>query len=229
MSDLPRLYLSFDPDLDWLAALEFGCVDEGQPSDRWLRVSSSFDWYLGAAQGPILGFTVLDFSEFDPEEPEVPELWKGPHFDVPLLGLTDASAGQIVLAARNHFNGRPSLNRFLFNLAALANAEDDLEEALRLWEACLESGDSMAHFAVGYTLYDLGRYQEAYRHLRHYVEIAPGASWNWCWFGKGAEAVGELEEARRAYERAIELEEAGDQETDAWEGLSRLRLQRESE
>ena len=31
----------------------------------------------------------------------------------------------------------------------------------------------MAHFGLGYTLYDLGRFQEAYRHLRHYTEIAP--------------------------------------------------------
>src|SRR4051812_5204365 len=80
----------------------------------------------------------------------------------------------------------------------------------------------MAHFALGYTLYELGRFPEAYRHLRHYTEIAPHGSWNWCWFGKGAEAVGEKEEAIVAYGRALELEAEGDQETDATERLKEL-------
>lgn len=51
----------------------------------------------------------------------------------------------------------------------------------------------MAHFALGYTLYELERYHEAYRHLRYYAQIAPAAPWNWCWFGKAAAAVGELQ------------------------------------
>ncbi len=96
------------------------------------------------------------------------------------------------------------------------------EEALVAWLACLEAGDSMAHFALGYTLYDLGRYVEAYRHLRYYTEIAPSHPWNWCWFGKAAEAVGEIAEARRAYQRAIALEEAGEDETEAWDRLAAL-------
>jgi hypothetical protein len=44
----------------------------------------------------------------------------------------------------------------------------------------------MAHFALRYTVYELGRHREAYRHLRHYTEIAPHCSWNWCWYGKAA-------------------------------------------
>ena len=80
----------------------------------------------------------------------------------------------------------------------------------------------MAHFGLGYTLYDLGRPQEAYRHLRHYTEIAPCGSWNWCWLGKAAEALGETSEARTAYERALELEDEGGEETDAAELLGRL-------
>jgi tetratricopeptide (TPR) repeat protein len=80
----------------------------------------------------------------------------------------------------------------------------------------------MAHFALGYTLHDLGRHREAYRHLRHYVEIAPAGSWNWCWFGKAAEAVGEIEEARDAYRHALWLELQGEQETEAEELLDQL-------
>src|SRR4051794_27232828 len=47
----------------------------------------------------------------------------------------------------------------------------------------------MAHFALGYTLYELGRFKEAYRHLRYYTEISPQGAWNWCWLGKAAQAV----------------------------------------
>jgi ADP-ribosylglycohydrolase/serine/threonine protein phosphatase PrpC len=67
----------------------------------------------------------------------------------------------------------------------------------------------MAHFALGYTLLELDRPQEAYGHLRHYTEIAPMGAWNWCWYGQAAEALGELAEARRAYGRAIELDDDG--------------------
>jgi Flp pilus assembly protein TadD len=80
----------------------------------------------------------------------------------------------------------------------------------------------MAHFALAYTLLELGRSAEADRHLRHYTEIAPHGSWHWCWFGYAAEAVGEPTEARRAYRRATELEEAGDQATDAAARLARM-------
>ncbi len=47
------------------------------------------------------------------------------------------------------------------------------DEALFQWRCCLEAGDSMAHFALGYTLYGLGRYHESYRHLRYHAQIAP--------------------------------------------------------
>ena len=67
-----------------------------------------------------------------------------------------------------------------------------------------------------------GRFHLAYRHLRHYAEIAPNGSWNWRWLGQAAEAIGETDEARRAYERAIEIEEAGGHETDAFELLRAL-------
>lgn len=74
----------------------------------------------------------------------------------------------------------------------------------------------MAHHALGYTLYDLGRYHEAYRHLKAYTEIVPADGWAWRWLGKASEAIGEREEARSAYEKAIALD--GD-ETDAPELL----------
>ena len=71
-------------------------------------------------------------------------------------------------------------------------------------------------------LFELGRHQEAYRHLRHYTEIAPHGAWNWCWYGYAAEAIGELAEARAAYDRALELEATGQDATDASVRLARL-------
>jgi (p)ppGpp synthase/HD superfamily hydrolase len=53
------------------------------------------------------------------------------------------------------------------------------------------------------------------------MQIASAAPWNCCWFGKAAAAIGELGEARSAYERAIELSGDAD-ETDAPELLRQL-------
>ena len=214
----PRLYVSHAPQYDWLSALEFGRVDDGQPPENWVGVSENFGFLHEEPGGRVIGFRVGGFSDFDVEDPEVDQIWSEPRFDVPLLGLTDACAGEIILAARAYFGDEPSTNRVFFDAAVGQSGE----EALPLWQACLESGDSMAHFALGYTLYELDRHHEAYRHLRHYVEIAPAGSWNWCWFGRAAQAIGELDEARDAYERAIELEEADGDETDAGDRLAEL-------
>jgi hypothetical protein len=37
--NLPRLYLNFIADLDWLIALEFGRVDDAQPPENWRGVN----------------------------------------------------------------------------------------------------------------------------------------------------------------------------------------------
>ncbi len=218
----PRLYINHIAEFDWLIALEFGRVDDGQPPKNWSGVTEQFGFLHDEPGGRVLGFKVIDFSEFDLDEDAAVEIWSGPRFDAPALGLTDASAGEIMLGTRALFADTSSVNRFYFSAAIDAEGED----ALAMWLGCLQSGDSMAHFGLGYTLYELGRMPEAYRHLRHYTEIAPAGPWNWCWFGKSAEAVGELGEARRAYEKAIELEDE-DQETDASELLDAL-LQKES-
>ena len=218
MSTRPRLYINHAPELDWLIALEFGRVDDAQP-ENWRGVSDQLGFLYESPGGRCLGFKVLSFSSFDPSAEEADEVWSGPTFDVPLVGLTSVSAGEIVLATRALLGDQPTINRVYFNDAAGAQSPD---EALALWSCCLEAGDSMAHFGLGYTLYERKRYPEAYRHLRHYTEIAPCGAWNWCWLGMAAEAVGEQAEARQAYERAIELEAGGGDETDAAERLARL-------
>jgi tetratricopeptide (TPR) repeat protein len=216
----PRLYISHAPELDRMSALEFGRVDDGIHSENWRPLGEHFAFLHNGPPpaGRVIGFSVHDLAEFDEEAAEVAPIWQPPLFDAPQLGLTAARAAEIVIAARSLYGDEPSINRFLFNRAAGATGE----EALGCWLACLQSGDPMAHFGLGYTLYELGRFHEAYRHLRYYSEISPAHPWNWRWLGIACEAIGETAEARQAYERAIELEEAGQEETDAMELLARL-------
>jgi len=216
----PILFISHCTDLNCLSALEYGRVFDGQPPECWepLDEDEQFAFYRHPDSRSIAGFHIVEFSDFDPDELEGSPVWTGPRFTAPLLGLSDVPAGEIVVAADRFFAGRDSLNRSLFRQAMGLEGE----EALAAWLAVLETGDSMAHFALGYTLYELQRFRLAYRHLRYYAEIAPHASWNWSWLAKAAAAIGQLEEARRACRCAIALTEAGDAETDAAELLVRL-------
>jgi tetratricopeptide (TPR) repeat protein len=213
-----RLYLNRTERNDCLHALEYGLIFDGQRDEDWHKVSESFAYLHEGSQGPIHGFSLHNLLTFDTDDPAVAAIWGEPLFDVPTLGLSRAPAGAIVIAARRHFETRVSINRVFFN----DGMDREGEDALGYWYAALEAGDSMAHFGAGYTLVELGRHHEAYRHLRYYLEISPNNPWNWCWLGKAAQAIGEVEEARLAYSRAIELTEAGGDETDAPELLRTL-------
>jgi tetratricopeptide (TPR) repeat protein len=214
----PTVFLSADPGYDYLSAVEFGRVLDSQPPNCWQRLSEDFAYWRPPRARKARGFHVRRFSDFDVDDPEVAEIWTGRRFTVPLLGLPSATTGEIIVAARAYLGGEPTLNRSYFELATRATGE----HALHAWRCCLETGDGMAHFALGYTLYELERFHEAYGHLRHYAELAPHSAWNWCWLAKGAAAIGETAEARRACKRAIELSEAGDDETDAPDLLAEL-------
>ncbi len=143
-----QLYLSFDEHLDWLTLIEFGSVENAQPEDHWRDVNDRFAYILQHPGGPEIGFKMRGFSSFDPEDPDVSEIWEGPRFDVPALGLKDSTAGEIVLAARPFLGGRSTINRVYFNRAMRAEGE----EAEELWRYCLQSGDLMAHYALGHAL-----------------------------------------------------------------------------
>jgi hypothetical protein len=211
------LYLSYDHELDWLMTYEFGRVDDYHPGDAWREVSESFGFMLDEPDGREVGFKVLGFSEFDPEDPEVAEIWSGSRFAVPALGMRDASAGEVVTAAIPFLSGESTVNRRLFQQARDARGR----ESVRLWRDCLQSGDPMAHYGLGYTLFGLARHHEAYRHLRAYTEIVPANPWAWCWRGRACHALGDSSEARSCYERATELER-GDHPTNAAELLEML-------
>ena len=148
--------------------------------------------------GRAVGFKVLDYSTYDPYDEEQEAAWSGPRFHVPQLGLREATANEIVLATRALYGTENSVNRDYFGAAA----NESGEEALALWLGCLQAGDSMAHFALGYTLLELGRTHEAYRHLRYYTDIAPGIAWSWAYRGRAAAAVGFVEGAAELRHRA---------------------------
>ena len=212
-----RLFLSYDPQLDSLAAPEFGRVTEGQPEDHWKPIADNLALLLDGPHGRCAGFMVHSLAAFDPEKAG-DIVWDEPRFHTPVLGLTDASIGEIVLAARAHWGDGCSFNRQVFDMATRCEGG----EAQGYWESCLESGDQMAHFGLGYTLLEMGRHLEGYRHLRYYAELAPAQPWVHVWLGKGALAIGERGEAARAFRRAVKLEEAGAEPTDAAELLAEL-------
>jgi len=216
----PSLFLSQDASFDRLSALEFGAIDDGQPLDRWVGVGEQIGLLHDRPGGRCIGFLVLNVSDYDPDEVEHAELWEAPRFDVPALGLSDAAPNEIIVATRALFGTRTTVNRELFSRAIGA----DGEAALQRWLRCLQAGDSMAHYGLGYTLYGLGRHAEAYRHLRHYTDLAPAEAWTWAWYARAAAAMGETAEARTALARAIELDDEDEYgaQTDAVELLEEL-------
>ncbi len=49
-AQLPRIYLSHIPELDWLTGVQFGRVDDGQRSECWVGLSDSIGLLLRPAQ-----------------------------------------------------------------------------------------------------------------------------------------------------------------------------------
>jgi hypothetical protein len=215
------LHVSVNMTDDWLEAIEFGAVVDGRPASQLIELTDDVRFVLRSARGPIAGFTVHKLSELDVDD--LGEAAFGdPRFNVPLLGLDEASIGEVILAARARFEVSTADVCFFMLALACAEEEGDLEAAAGHWLSCVESGDMRGHFGLGYTLYDLGRHREAYSHLRRYTELAPHNSWAWLWLGRAAEAVGEVDEAMQAYRRAIRREREGSFRTDAPERLREL-------
>ena len=212
--------ISYDTDRDTLDVAEFGVAVDGIDPDPWQALSEDLAYLLRAKDGPAIGFQAKNFSTLDPDCIE--GVFECPRFDVPVLGLRDASAGEILLAAESFLEGENTLNRDYFGAAVSVSGE----EAVSLWRQCLQTGDMLAHYGLGYTLYELGQHRLAYRHLRYYTELVPAQAWAWCWRGKSAEAIAEFAEARDCYRRAVELEEQGGETTDARDLLSALASRR---
>ncbi len=203
-NDLPRLFINHIPSLDWLIALEYGRVDEGQPDDCWSEATEDFEYLHDAPGGRSVGFRILGYSRFDLESDEASTVWNPPLFAAPTLGLASASAGEIATVARAKLGFEPTLNRLYFNEAIDAESEED---EIAVWWFCLETGDCMAHYGIGIALLEAGRPAEAYDHLRYYAQIAPASAWAHHWHGRAALAIGEISEARGALERSLKFED----------------------
>jgi hypothetical protein len=221
----PVLRISYDNDMDVLRATVAGEVIDSPLEDETEVFAHSVDedgdleecaWlYTRGPDGPLIGFEVRDALEWEIDHLPMDEApWCGPTFDVPTLALRDATIGQILLAARNTLvDSTPDIIQFDGALAA--RRLDDPELAEECWRACLACGEMKAHYGLGYTLVELDRPREAFGHLAMYTEIAPRLAWAWFWRGRAAHVMGELDEARRCYERALECEAEGSDETDA--------------
>ena len=212
-------HLTVDPEWDLLTVIEFGSVWDHQPGELQLALEEDerLGFLLRESTGPVIGFMVHEPHDLDPESLESSEVWDGPRFSLPQLGLHAVSVGETLLAVRARYGREEPTNDALYFHLAISTKEEEGggEAAAGYWLLALEAGDMKAHFGLGYTLFELGRIREAYDHLRIYTELTPFNSWAWCWLGKAAEGMDEPDEARRAYETAIGCERAGGFETDA--------------
>src|SRR5438309_216531 len=93
-SVLPRLFLNHDAEYDWLIALEYGVTDDGQDPENYRPISDDIAYLVDGERS--VGFIVKNYRDFDAHDPDVGAIWEEPLFDVPLLGLRGASAGEVI-------------------------------------------------------------------------------------------------------------------------------------
>lgn len=222
------LQLTVDPYWDLLTAIAFGRVDDGLPPAQCplLEEDERIQFLLdGPHAGPVIGFRVVEPHEVDVLALESEEVWSGPRFDVPALGLVGVSVGETLLAVQARYReDEPTADALYFHAAIAAGNEDgkDLLAAQSNFRLALEAGDMKALFGLGYTLVEAGRPREAYDALRRYTELTPFNAWAWFWLGRACIDMGAAGEARSAFERALACEEEGSFETDAREYLEEL-------
>jgi len=70
------LYVSRDHEHDWLVALEFGRVLDGQPDDHFLPVDNNVAFVLDGSGGDVVGVWVDDLRDYDPAAPGSEALWR---------------------------------------------------------------------------------------------------------------------------------------------------------
>lgn len=194
------LHLTVDPWWDTLHCLAFGAVSDGIAADQRL-VADGCELIFVVADpeaGPVLGFEIGGLADFMLPE-EDPEVWDGPRFDVPRLGLVGASAGEIVLAVRAQFGRDPTPTRCI-STPRWRRGRCRTPSRTGSWRwmpaTCARTSASATPLS------------------RSAVPIARTRT---C-----CEALDRISEARTAYEHAIAVEALCDMDTDAAERLARL-------
>jgi tetratricopeptide (TPR) repeat protein len=215
------LALSYENDADRLTVCEFGALPERRLPGHALAIGEHLRFFLRRPGGTIIGFEVSGLHGLDVDA-EVPSLWTGPRFRVPVLGLRSAVVAAIVLRARTVAADRSTPDvRALGHADALFAAGEPAAAEVALREA-LAAGSLLAHLRLGTCLATLGRYGAAYDHARIFTELAPQNSWGWTCLGRICIELGELAEATSALQRAVRRERAGSYETPAASILASL-------
>ncbi len=203
--------LSYDADRDVLHVCEFGAVAEERMEDAFAPIGERIRLFLRHRGGPVIGFAVDELGQLDLDDTRL-NLWGAPRFRVPVLGLTDASVGEIALRARTTLAGRSTAD---VTAEARGRAAREPAAAELAYREALDAGHLRAHLWIASTLAAQGRYPEAYDHARIFTELAPRNSWAWAWLGRICVELGEVAEARKALRRAVSLERRGSYATPA--------------
>ncbi len=215
------MHCSYDVDLDVLHLCEFGSVPEERMEDQSIALGDQMRVFLRRGGRTVIGFSVRGLTALDVESSEV-NYWGEPRFQVPVLGLKNASVAEIVLRARTQFGGRSTADIAAADRGHELLSEREFEGAEDAFRTALEAGLMRARIGLVSALSAQGQYVEAYDHARIFTELAPRNSWAWAWLGRTCVETGALAEARQALRRAISLEHEGSYETPARDALRSL-------
>jgi len=217
------MLVSHVPARDALYVHERAFVFDDLEPARCVEVCDQVRLMLDLSADRCVGFVMNGLSCFAFEAPENAVVWGRPRFDVPALGIEQGTVGLIAATARLLLAGLRTPDRVWFDQALAAG---ESEEAIELWQACLDEGNELARYALGYTLLNHGRALEAKEQLKHYSSLVRWNAWAWCYVGQACEALEDWEEAEYAYRQALTATRAGANDTDAPERLAELLRRR---
>lgn len=140
-------------------------------------------------------------------------------------GQTDLSTEELISSLQNH----PQINApgdpiELDNQANLAFESGDYPKAAELYQRVIDLAPLKVepHNNLGLTLHYLGRSTEALQILQRGTELQPEFQRIWLTLGFVQSGLGNVQEARQAFERTIELGAETDPGRSASEMLSKL-------
>jgi tetratricopeptide (TPR) repeat protein len=148
------------------------------------------------------GMLLLElFLSDDPENPELLYALGSAYADQNDQERAIELLTRLVACAPEHVNGRVAKGAALLKAGRISEGISELETAVRQ-----DPENLWAHRTLGAGLMLLNRYTEAAANLRLAREIDPEDQQAWFEYGQVMEAVGENEQARTAYEKAIEID-----------------------